>query len=809
MTQRADIAVLPLGALSAVVLGLEVFESRLVAYSVQVVVLYAVLGIALLGFGAAGSLVAVRRDWLTAERLPSALAWSSVAFSASIVIAHAAFVRLTPFMTHVGLLSLALSALLSLPFLCAGTTITLAMSGTRRIDSAYAANLIGSGLGCFLPLSLLGPLSGEVFLGLLALLAWLCSLPYLRDVAAPSRALLAASAASLLLALLSCVAASRVFPIQPEPEPMGQLAWQYRYAAENGITVHKRYDRWNPTGRIEIIQFDHVPNTTEPYPAMFYAQDSSAGSSLFGWDGRTKGSVRPSQAEPGTFVSRLCSETQYGQGYFVPRRRVLVIGLGGGPDVQCALYQEAQDVDVVEINRDSIAAVRGPLNAWVGGIGSNPRVHFHERDGRNFIRGKPGQYDLIQMSGVDTKNLMASGALALSENQLYTQEAFNDYFESLSPDGALSIIRFGEPEAVRLANTTVRALRHLGIAHPEQHVAMLRTGFLIGVIVRKTPWTATDAQALNSQLHPSYFRGASVFYYNQNGVPLDTPAEVDYLPHVIAQGLPAQFFEHVKRGSVANFARGFAFDIEPSTDDRPYFFDLWRYDRPETWQAPHVIALRDLLASLLILSFCFVLLPVRKLRERVHGLAALTTPALFACLGLGFIVLEVWLFHRFAMFLGHQIYSLSIVLATLLVSTGAGAMLGGRLRLDARRRALVGIGLVLLLLGVGAWILPILLERAAGAALPLRALITMAFVTPLGFALGLPFVAGLTWVAQRSPDSVPWCIGINGFASVVGSVAVVPLSMATGYQGVLTASAVLYAFAALASLAMQRADSTH
>jgi hypothetical protein len=804
MHQRPDPAVLPLGALSAVVLGLEVFESRLVAYSVQVVVLYAVLGIALLGFGAAGSLVAMRRSWLSAERQPVALAWAAVAFCVSIVSAHATFVRLTPHMIDVGFVSFALSALLTLPFLCAGTVVTLALSGSKRVDRAYAANLIGSGLGCFLPVTLLGPLSGERFLGLLAVLAWVCAVPYVLRVPSPSRLLRAATAFSLVLAVIALAAAPWVFPVQPEPEPLGQLAWQYRYAAQNGIEVVKKYDRWNPTGRIEIIELKGVPEGPDPYPAMFYAQDSNAGSSLFQWDGRTKREVQPTAQDPGTFISRLCTETQYGQAYYEAHQRVLIIGLGGGPDLQCALYQGAQSVDVVEINRDSIAAIRGPFNHWVGGIGTNPRVRFHERDGRSFIHGKHAQYDLIQMSGVDTKNLMASGALALSENQLYTQEAFDDYLRSLTPTGTLSLIRFGEAEALRLANTAVRALQRSGIAHPEQHIAMLRTGFVIGVIVRKTPWSRRDAQLLDAQLHPSYFRGVQVFYYSKNSVPLETAAAVDFLPYVGTQGVPAVFFQDVVLHRVPQFAAAYPFDIEPATDDRPFFFDLWRYNRAETWQAPHVRALRDLLLSMVVLSFCFILLPVRKLRARARGLTAWMIPLFFGCLGLGFIVLEVWLFHRFSTFLGHQVYSLSIVLATLLVATGIGATTGSRLVPEPRTRALVGTGLVLALMAIGAWVVPPILDATWGSSLWVRAAVTVAFVAPLGFALGLPFVAGLNWLAQRSPDSVPWCIGINGLASVVGSVAVVPLSMATGYHGVLVAAAAMYAIATLAGSTLTR-----
>src|SRR6185295_10076591 len=133
------------------------------------------------------------------------------------------------------------------------------------------------------------------------------------------------------------------------------------------------------------------------------------------------------------------------------RKRVLVIGLGGGMDVQCALFHGAESVDVVEINPDSIAAVRGPFNEWTGGIGSNPRVTYHLGDGRSFAhRLRTGGYDVIQLSGVDTKNAASSGGLALSENTLYTEEAFADYLRNLNPNGVLSIVRFSDAEAVRL-----------------------------------------------------------------------------------------------------------------------------------------------------------------------------------------------------------------------------------------------------------------------------------------------------------------------------------------------------------------------
>ena len=805
MDARPKAALVPLFALSAIVLGLEVLQSRLVAYSVQNVMIYAVVGIALLGFGAAGSLVAVRPSWMSDERLHNVLAWSALAFSASIVLAHALFVRLTPYLLKVDAASFAIAGLLGVPFLAAGTVVTLTLSSkATNLGAAYAANLVGSGLGCFIPLALLGPLDAERLLGVLALLAWLSAVPYVLSVARRSAALNAAGVITLLIAVASVAFADAVFPIQPDPPPVGQLAGQYEYAAAHGISIEKRYDRWNPTGRIEVVEFHNVPGGPEPYHAMFYAQDSTAGSTLFRWDGRTKSQVRPSAHDEGTLVSRMCTETLYGQGYFAPRGRVLIIGLGGGPDLQCALYHEVKAIDVVEINQDSIAAIRGPLDSWVGGIGRDERVQFHNRDGRSFVHGRNAEFDLIQLSGVDTKNNLASGSIALSENLLYTKEAFTDYLQSLTPTGLLSLIRFGEPEALRLAHTAVVTLRELGITEPERHVVIGRIGIGYGVVVKRTPWTEEELTAIQQQLQPAFFRGMNIYYYSLNGLPFEEKTTFEYIPGQQKSNSFALFFQAVTDNKLAELLALVLFDISPTTDDRPFFFDVWRYDRKETWNAPHVVTIRNLLLSIVGLSLLLILFPLRHLRRGAPAAPASRKPWFFACLGLGFILLEVWLLHHFTTYLGHQVYSLSVVLSTLLVFTGVGAALGDKWMPDPGRRALIGSGTAALLSVATALLSPFLLEATWQAALGVRALVAALFIAPLGLALGQPFVAGLAWLRTRAPEAVPWCIGINGFCSVIGSVGVIPLLMVYGYSGSLIGGLSMYVVAGLISLRMKR-----
>ena len=181
-------AVVPLLVFSVVFLALEILLTRILAYSVHTILLYTVLGIAMLGTGAAGSLVAVRYDWVDRERIAGSLAWAATVASLSVPLCLAAFVRCTPYLGPTNPSAFLIATLLTFPFLCAGVVITLALtSAGPEIGRCYAANLIGSGLGCFLPVLLLGPLDGEQMLGLLSALSWVAALLYAARVPTEAR----------------------------------------------------------------------------------------------------------------------------------------------------------------------------------------------------------------------------------------------------------------------------------------------------------------------------------------------------------------------------------------------------------------------------------------------------------------------------------------------------------------------------------------------------------------------------------------------------------------------------------------------
>jgi len=792
---------LPLALVSIASLALEIVLTKILSYSLSQMLVYLALGVALLGFGAAGSLVAVRAKWIAKEQIPKAAAWAALVFAISIIICYAIFTRLTILMNIAGLVAFVASFVLCVPFLAAGTVITLAIasSGTH-LPRYYAVNLIGSGLGCFIPVLLLGPLSAQQLLVFLAILGWLSALVYL--YIARFRLISALSLttwATLALLIYASIRSETLISIFPEPPPYGQLTIVYVAARPFGFEMIKRFDRWNITGRIEIFEFNEIlGDHKEPYPYMFYAQDSSAGSTLIRWD---RSPIRDSSSNTrykDSAVKTFCTKSLYGQGYFTKRPKVLIVGLGGAPDVQCAIYFGSQSIDVVEINQAAIAAVTGPFNGWLGDLNSYPGVQYHNADGRSFAHRTRGErFDLIQLSGVDTKQALASGGLTLSENYLYTKEAFVDYLKSLNPTGVVSIIRFGEREALRLSNTAVAALREIGVTNPANHIAVYQSGTLCGVIVGRSEFTQESNKRLVDNLKPSRDMPQGPFFYRFS-YPDGYFLNLEYSPLYASNPVFSSFFEQVRKGDTSPFVESYPENIAPTVDDRPFFFDSSRYDRSTTWkESKHIWFLLTLILSVFVLSILLILLPVNRMRERLKGFDSVTLSTFFASVGLAYLLVEVWMLHRFSMFLGHQTYGLSVVLSTLLMSTGLGAAISPRIVPQLKSRVLVGSGLILFLLTSGAFVLPIVCEATWHLGLLPRVFVAMSFIVPTGIAMGFPFPAGLSWIHNIYPATVPWYIGINGFASVMATIIAIPLSLGFGYTTILVVGIGLYTFAAL------------
>jgi hypothetical protein len=789
---RTSSAVIVLLAVSFLLLTLELAQVRLFSYSLFPAVVYVAIAITLLGLGASGTALALWPRLATAEPR-SLIARAMLAAGITIPLAHYAFAELCTPRKAASLgeypLLVVLLIGLSAPHFLFGLVIARLLSAPpATVPRRYGANLVGSSLAC-LGFGLLLPQLGLerliVAVGLGAAILGLA--------AARGRERLLAAAVVVALCPLLAIA-PRVLDFPPRYGQLERLLDLLAHAPSGAggerLTARREYSFWDPVGRIEIHSLgDDRVFLPAPVESRFYSQDASNGSILIAFP--------PDSAQGAPFFQG----TVYGSAYFqAPPESVLVIGLGGGPDVFTALSYHARSVTGVEINRGAIDAVLGPMAGFLGDPYRNPVVRVICADGRGFLRRNTVHYDVIQLSGVDTGTALSPGSNVLAENYLYTREAIGELLAALEPEhGVLSILRFGE-DALRLSLLASGVLRELGSPEPGMHLVVVGQGFWQNLLIKRTPFTREEMAALDRHLRAgAALPRVRIPMYEYLGFGLEAPLTYVYHPLKQMPSYMADFWTQVQAGREGEIFARMPRLLRSVTDDRPYFFfNFFGELKP----------LLLFLVEITVVSALCIFLPFLAARRQRPAIgipkpqAALRLPAVlgfFAALGAGYLLIEVALMQRLVLFLGHPSYSISVTLASLLLGSGLGALAEPRMpRLSRAAPLAIAAATVFLALDLHR---PLLL---AAEQLPLaaRALIAAALVLPLGFLMGMPFPAALRRLAGTRSLLVPWAIGVNGLASVVAAVGNLPLSMIWGFKIALLCGGVCYvAAAALRALA--------
>jgi hypothetical protein len=498
-----------------------------------------------------------------------------------------------------------------------------------------------------------------------------------------------------------------------------------------------------------------------------------------------------------------------------PNPNVLVIGSGGGRDVLAALAGGSRRVTGVEINGITVDLMRGQFGDFTGGLYvDRPEVRIFTEDGRSFVQRTPDRYDVIMASLVDTWAASSAGAYALAENSLYTVDAFSDYLAKLEPDGLISFSRwYGEPpvEVLRVVALARAALLRTGVVEPGRHVAVVRTdpertgrASLATILVKRSPFTETEIRSLGAWSADMLF-------------------EMPYLPPgTELRGSNDAFASLLgSQDEAARFVANARSDLSPTTDDRPFFFDrvpliAWLggklgFSGPAYASESLPLASRILLMALIATAAGTVLLlglpmlaskaesatPLQ--REAPLGLR-LKWIAYFACLGLGYIVVEIVLIQRFNLYLGNPAYALTVVLFTMLLASGVGGLVAQRW--SASRSILAMLLAVCVAIAVGAALVNPLIHGTIVAPKAVRIALTVLFLAPLGFLMGMPFPSGLRHAGRASPTLVSWSWAVNGATSVLGSVLGVIVSMSVGFSASLLFGLCAYVVALIVAIGL-------
>lgn len=819
-------------ALSCLVLTLEVLETKIFAYSLENSLIFLVVGVVLLGFGAGGSVLSLKREIGD----PSRLVRRNLLLTALLlVVAHALFAHASDRLEfRFDAWTIGILVALAAPYFSAGMAISAILADPNgSVHARYGVNLVGSALGCVTVFFLLGPLTGPQLLIVCAILCGLLAVP-LFDRRRVVLAVIVVAGAPLFLF------ADALLPYRiQKAETAGQLALIQRTAekvvAENpnvqAIELRTEFDRWDPTARVAVHSLhvettdENVARDLERLPSMWFTQDSSYGSPLIGWNGEGAAGV----------YERTC----YAFGYFRGRTGmdVLVIGLGGAPDVQTAIHHDAARITGVDINATTVRMAREELADFLGHPYDDQRVTIHLRDGRSYVRSSDHRYDLIQLTGVDTKSVLASGTLALNESYLYTQEALDEYVAHLQDDGLLVINYADDVFRNRLTITAMETLRRRGVDDPTRHIMLVEQSKIFGLLVKPTPFTAEECDQMRAWLAQADAgdgkvdgkTGVVVFVYELLSPHLSLyPApRAIYLPD---EEVPADpLMKAARAGHLDEFVAESPRELEPAPDWRPFFFNTVRNEDvlARFWfELRKVLPFVDadpaelddvarsteqfarmfrLLWIMLGLSVVLILGPL--VVQGTRGLRAwsnLPFALYFAALGAGFILAMSGLIQRYVLFLGHQSYAFAVVIGGLLVAAGAGSFLAGRFEASPRRVMGIAVGAIcamLLALNLG---LDTLFGWTAGLPLFPRVAIALAALFPLGVPLGTMFPTGLGLVKRSSPLFVPWAFGINGVFSVIGTTVVLPGAILFGFPAMAVVAGAFYVFALAVGLPLAR-----
>lgn len=648
------------------------------------------------------------------------------------------------------------------PLLALGAAVCalLVRADAREVARLYGSDLLGAALGAIavVPLMSLAPtpslLAASGFLPLAA------------------AAILFRPTPRTALAVAAVLAAALVWGT-----PF-HLTWTKHYVERDVL-----FERWTPTARITV------------FPTSFWRTDPSR---AFGWgmgsrwtpsaadelwieqDGSAGTPIFRSDDDPRRLEHVLYDVTTVGY-QLRPARRALILGSGGGKDIVAAKRTGSVEVDAVELNGAIVEAVAERFRAEAGGVYQLPGVRAHVAEGRSFVARSETPYDSIQISLIDSWAATSAGAYALAENYLYTLEALRLYLSSLSPEGMLSISRWaaGLPrmESARLAAMAVRAMEQEGIADPLARVAVVQGDKVATLLVSRTPWREDEIDRLDRICAE---RGFVRHWPLSPATPRDSIVAL-----ALAHGLES-IEEH-------------GYDLSPSTDDRPFFFQSLRvFGRIDprvveglSMNEHAVLLVRRLLVVVGLLAAALFFLPFLFARTAPRGPGFASGSTFFAAIGAAYMLVQAPWVQRFVLHLGHPAYATPAVLGAMLVGTGLGSLAAGVAGPRRSRFALAAIPFVLAGINLA---LASIFEATAGSSLAARVAVAVVAVGPAGFLMGFAFPTG---IARFGQPRMAWFWAVNGFAGVLASVASLALAMAFGLRAVVWLACALYGLAAV------------
>ena len=789
-------------------LMLEVLLTRVTSVSAWYHLAFFVISLAMLGMTAGAVAVFLKPDAFADADVPERLAQSALGFAlaAPICVAIALAVPLSPSTDFMGFVALlAIGSVLALPFVLGGITLTLALTRANLpASTAYGVDLIGAASGCALVIPVLRQIDAPSAAVLAAAIAALGALAFARAAGRSGVSALASAILLLGLCALNATAAN----------PALRPAWVKGHWEDPRLHM---FTGWNSYSRVTV-------NTSATAPPGLWARGRKIPPEVLA---PIEQRMIEIDGAAGTLMVKLGSAGVAGHAYLDwdvtsavhtlrPHGAAAVIGVGGGRDVIEAVRAGHSPVIGIELNQLIVDLHRTRM-ADFSGVARIPGVKLVSDEARSYLARDRRRYDAITMSLIDTWASTGTGAYSLSENGLYTSEAWQVFLSRLAPRGILSVSRWyfvdSPNETTRMVALAMDAIWRIGGTEPYRHIIVLQSDLVATLLLSPTPFAEADIDRAE--------RLAIDKGFNM----LLTPRK--QAVHPLLQELMRQRSPRELR----SWSRDKVFDFSPPTDTRPFFFnmlrpDAWLHDR-ETVNKLDLTFLGNLqatqtliyatLVSLLLTLFAVGLPMTRRVRELRALPFADVAAALgyFALIGLGFMFVEMGLLSRLSVFLGHPTLALAVLLGGLILFTGVGSLCSAWIDVTRVQVALL-YPLVPCALALGAALsVEPLMHAFTGSPTTTRVAVSLALVAIPALGLGLGFPLGLRLTEQMEqrraardarPRLGPWLWGVNGAFGVCASGLGLGVSMVWGIPTTLMIGALCYLLLPLATWRLSRAS---
>ena len=779
---------------SAAALGLELVLMRAFSIGHWHHFSYLVISTAMLGFGAGGTLITIGSEFFT-RHFRKGLWWFAFGFALSVpfVFQLSGKVPLDELQLiwdrRQILYLFAYYLLFFIPFFCAGSCIALAFTACAvKAHSLYFYNMTGSGLGIAAIVPLMYGISPQQLLLVISSIAFFAAL--LLALSLSRRRFVATLICTVVCIIIFC--------------PAGPLALEIRISENKSLVYYSALPaaqnlavRYSPLAQLNCVQA----------PAVRYFPGLS-----IAYQGRLPQQILIiSDADGISAVNHFESlsdlncydHTTSALGYhLLSEPSVCIIGSGGGSDVAQALTAGARKVTAVEMNSQIIDLVRNRLNEFAAGIYDRPDVKVVIDEGRSFLQTTSQRFDIINISLLDSFAASTAGVYALNESHLYTIEAITQALRRLGPAGLLSITRslkVPPRDSLKMFATVVEVLQRLGVGHPAGHIMMIRSWAAATIVVCPRPFS--DSQIASAR------QFAQQRSFDLVHIPGITPSEVNRF-HVLDEPFYYNSAQQILSAQRESFYRNYTYNIRPATDDKPYFFDFFKWRSlpymirtlPGRWlpfsEWGYLVLAAALLQAVCASSFfillpLFVTKPIRSVQSRKSS-----TLLYFLLLGLAYMFLEMGFIQKLTLLIGHPVFGVAVTLLGFLVFSGCGSLASERLPLPAAGRIRTAVLAIIVIGLLEIAFISFRFEWLVGFSRLGRCLAGLALTGPLAFFMGMPFPTALRQLHSSAQPLVPWAWAVNGFASVTAAVLGTFLAVSAGFTSLVFIALACYLLAA-------------